>query len=194
VSRRFLIRHNVFARIDRTAFMITAGAEDVEIDHNTFVPTHYSAFVMAGLGGRDAAGQVVGKPCPRFKLTNNILGFGLYGVTIDGGQNTFEEAFPDLTWQQNLFVGYGEGRAQWASEGNRYPAGSLFEPQQTGDGGYGDADWHAVGFVDYDGGDYRLRPTSPYCGKATDGSDLGADPARTPALSPATHCPTSMLP
>jgi hypothetical protein len=76
----------------------------------------------------------------------------------------------------NLFVGYGEGRAQWASEGDRYPPGSLFEPRQTGSGGHGDADWAAVGFVDFDGGDYRLSPASPYRGRATDGSDLGADP------------------
>ena len=53
-SRRFLIRNNLCEQIERTAFMITAGADDVDIDHNTFVPTHYSAFVMTGLSGHDA--------------------------------------------------------------------------------------------------------------------------------------------
>ncbi len=54
-------------------------------------------------------------------------------------------------------------------------AGSLFEPKQTSDGGYGDADWPAVGFVDYAGGNYRLTRTSKYKGLGTDGKDLGAD-------------------
>jgi hypothetical protein len=174
-SRRFLIRNNLFERIERSAFMVTAGAEDVEIDHNTFVPTNYLAFVMTGLRGHDAAGQVIGKPCRGFKLTNNILGFGLYGVAVDGGKNSLAEAFPDMTWERNLFVGYGEGRAQWAMKNNAYPAGSLFEPQQTGTGGAGDADWPAVGFVDFAQGDYRLAASSKYKVRGTDGKDLGAD-------------------
>ncbi len=118
---------------------------------------------------------MVGKPCKRFKLTNNIMGFGLYGPVIDGGQNTFAEAFPELTWDKNLFVGYGEGRAQAAAKKKAYPAGSLFEPRQTGSGGRGDADWPAVGFVDGAGGDFRLAPGSKYKGLATDAKDLGAD-------------------
>ena len=130
---------------------------------------------MTGLKGHDASGTVVGKPCRRFKLTNNIMGYGLYGPGIDGGQNTFAEAFPELTWDKNLFVGYGEGRAQSAMKRNTYPAGSLFEPKQPGDGGYGDANWPAVGFADYAGGDYRLTRTSKYKGLGTDGKDLGAD-------------------
>jgi len=44
---------------------------------------------MSGLKGHDAAGKVEGIPCQRFKLTNNIFGFGRYGVGIDGGRNTF---------------------------------------------------------------------------------------------------------
>jgi hypothetical protein len=174
-SQRFLIRNNLFERIERMAFYITSAADDVEIDHNTFVPTNYMSFCMTGLKGHDASGTVVGKPCRRFKLTNNIMGFGLYGPGIDGGQNTFAEAFPELTWDKNLFVGYGEGRAQSAMKRNTYPAASLFEPKQTGDGGYGDANWPAVGFADYAGGDYRLTRTSKYKGLGTDGKDLGAD-------------------
>lgn len=174
-SRRFLIRNNLFDRIERTAFYITSAADEVEIDHNTFAPTNYSAFFMTGLTGHDASGKAVGKPCRRFKLTNNIMGFGLYGPGIDGGQNTFAEAFPELTWDKNLFVGYGEGRAQSAMKRNTYPAGSLFEPIQTSDGGYGDADWPAVGFDDYTGGKYRLTRTSKYKGFGTDSKDLGVD-------------------
>ena len=174
-SRRFLIRNNLFERIERMAFYITSAADDVEIDHNTFVPGNYMAFCMTGLAGHDASGKVKGKPCNRFKLTNNIMGFGLYGPGIDGGQNTFAEAFPNLTWDKNLFVGYGEGRARSAMQRNTCPPGSLFEPKQTGSGAYGDADWPAVGFADSASGDYRLTPTSKYHGVGTDGKDLGVD-------------------
>jgi len=178
-SQRFLIRNNLFERIERSALMITSGADDVEIDHNTFLPTNYSAFVMTGLRGHDASGKVIGKPCNRLKLTNNIMGFGLYGVGVDGGQNTLAEAFPDMTWDKNLLVGYGEGRAQSVMNNKAYPAGSLFEPRQT-DGDRvssrdGDADWPAVGFTDYAAGDYRLTAASKYKGRGTDGRDLGAD-------------------
>jgi hypothetical protein len=103
-SQRFLIHNNLFERIERMAFYITSAADDVEIDHNTFVPANYMAFCMTGLAGHDTSGKVKGKPCKRFKLTNNIMGFGLYGPGIDGGQNTFAEAFPELTWDKNLPV------------------------------------------------------------------------------------------
>ena len=157
------------------AFYITSAADDDEIDQNTFVPTNYMAFCMTGLAGHDKSGKVKGKPCNRFKLTNNVMGFGLYGPGIDGGKNTFAEAFPGLIWDKNLFVGYGEGRARSAKERNTYPRGSLFEPAQTGSGAYGDADWPAVGFADYAGGDYRLTPTSRYKEAGTDGKDMGVD-------------------
>ncbi len=174
-TQRILIRNNLLERIERTGFMIFAGADDIEMDHNTFVPLDYSTFFMAGLQGHDAAGKVLGNPCRRFKLTNNIMGFGLYGQGVDGGQNTFAEAFPELTWEKNLFVGYGEGRAQWAANSDKLPRGSLFEGKQTGDGKAGDADWPAVGFTDYAQGDYRLAPTSTYRALGSDGKDLGVD-------------------
>ena len=175
-TRRFLIRNNLFEGVERTGFMITSGSDDIEIDHNTFVSLDYLSLCMTGLRGRDAeSGEVVGLPCNRFKLTNNIMGFGLYGSAIDGGQNTFTEAFPGLTWERNLFVGYGEGRAAMALNNASFPRGSLFEAAKTGDGGAGDADWSAVGFTDYAGGNYRLTEDSKYRGQATDGADLGVD-------------------
>jgi hypothetical protein len=174
-SQRFLIRNNLWERIERMGFYITSGADDMEIDYNTFVPANYMSFCMTGLKGHDTSGQVVGKPCRRFKLTNNILGFGLYGPGVDGGQNSFADAFTELTWDKNLLVGYGEGRAQWGRDRGTYPVGTLFEPKQTGNGAYGDADWPAVGFVNFASGDYRLTSASRYKGLGTDGKDLGAD-------------------
>ena len=173
-SQRFLIRNNLFERVAGTGFAISSAADDVEIDHNTFVPTDYLPCMMSGLKGHDAAGNVIGKPCRRFKLTNNIMGFGLYGPGVDGGQNSFAEAYPEMTWEKNLFVGYGEGRARGAANSKTMPK-SLYEPKQTADGKSGDADWPAVGFVDYAGGDYHLTATSKYKALGTDGKDLGVD-------------------
>ncbi len=156
--------------------MITSGADDVEIDHNTFVPTNYLAFVMTGLNGHDASGKVIGKPCKRFKLTNNIMGFGLYGAGVDGGQNTFAEAFPDMTWDKNLFVGYGEGRARVGDEeqglSRRLPVRAQADGQRRGTG---DADWPAVGFADSARRRLPADPGEQVPGAGTDGKDLGAD-------------------
>lgn len=138
---------------------------------------------MTGMKGRDAAGKPIGLPCKRFKFTNNILGVGLYGPALDGGQNTMAEFFPELVWDKNLLVGYGEGRASAGLKKNAYPEGTLLEARQTGEGKYGDADWPAVGFVDAAHGDYRLGPTSKYKGMATDGKDLGADMGALPRFA-----------
>lgn len=174
-TQRFLIRNNLFEQVERTGFMITWGSDDVEIDHNTFVPTNYLPFVMSGLKGHDAQGKVVGIPCSRFKLTNNIFGFGRYGPAVDGGQNTFAEAFPGAVFEKNLLVGYGEGRAEHAIKNKSLPAGFLFESKHVSAGPEDDADWAAVGFADFAGGDYRLTGGSKYRAMGADGKALGAD-------------------
>jgi hypothetical protein len=174
-TQRFLIRNNLFEQVERSGFMITWGSDDVEIDHNTFVPTNYLSFVMSGLKGHDSSGKVVGIPCRRFKLTNNIMGFGRYGPAVDGGQNSFAEAFPDAIFAKNLLVGHGEGRAGHSMRNKNFPAGFLFEPRHVGTSPTDDADWAAVGFVNFTGGDYRLTKASKYRGSGTDGKDLGAD-------------------
>ena len=174
-TQRFLIRNNLFEQVEGTGFMITWGSDDIEIDHNTFVPTNYLSFIMSGLQGHDAAGKVVGTPCRRFKLTNNIMGFGQYGPAVDGGQNSFAEAFPGGIFAKNLLVGHGEGRAEPAMKNKNFPAGFLFEPKHVGSSPKDDADWAAVGFVNFAKGDYRLTEASKYRAMGTDGKDLGAD-------------------
>ena len=174
-TQRFLIRNNVFEQVERSGFLITWGSDDVEIDHNTFVPTNYLSFVMSGLKGHDDSGKVVGIPCHRFKLTNNIMGFGRYGPGVDGGQNTLAEAFPGAICEKNLLVGYGEGRAEHAAKSKNFPTGFLFESKHVGSSPQDDADWPAVGFVNFASGDYRLTEASKYRAMGTDGKALGAD-------------------
>ena len=174
-TQRFLIRNNLFERVERTGFMITWGSDDIEVDHNTFVPTNYLSFVMSGLKGHDTAGKVEGIPCQRFKLTNNIFGFGRYGVGVDGGQNTFAEAFPGGIVAKNLLVGHGEGRAEHLLKNKTLADGFLVEPKHVGTTPEDDADWSAVGFANFASCDYRLTAASKYSTAGTDGKPLGAD-------------------
>jgi hypothetical protein len=155
--------------------MITWGSDDIEIDHNTFVPTNYLSLIMSGLKGHDAAGKVEGVPSRRFKLTNNIFGFGRYGPCVDGGKNTFAEAFPGGVFEKNLLVGHGEGRAEHVMKNKPFAAGFLFEPKHVGTSPQDDADWPAMGFANFAGGDYRLTAASKYLAIGTDGKALGAD-------------------
>jgi hypothetical protein len=116
-------------------------------------------------------------PCSHFKLTSNIFGFGRSGPAVGGAQITFAEAFPGAIWGSNLLVGGGEAQTQQLKKTSGFPAGFLFEPQQTGDAARTDACWTAVGFVNYSGGDYRLAESSKYRTAGTDGKPLGADVA-----------------
>ena len=47
------------------------------------------------------------------------MGFGQYGPGVDGGQNTFDEAFPGAIIEKNLVVGHGEGRAEHAAKAKK---------------------------------------------------------------------------
>jgi hypothetical protein len=181
-AQRILIRNNLCEPIERVGFQINYGADDVQIDHNTFAPTSYQTFSMRGLKGHDASGKLVGvpnnpsaRPCSRFKLTNNIAGFGQRGPAIEGSQITFAEAFPGAIWGGNLLVGGGQSQTQQLKKASGLPAGFLFEPQPTGDADRADACWSAVGFVNYSGGDYRLAESSKYKTAGTDGKPLGVD-------------------
>ena len=174
-TQRFLIRNNLFEQVERIGFMITWGSDDVEIDHNTFVPTNYSAVCHVGPEGARRRGQGGGHPLPPLQAHQQHLGFGQYGPGVDGGQNTFAEAFPGGVFEKNLLVGHGEGRAEHAAKNKNFPAGFLFEPKHVGTSPQDDADWAAVGFADFAGGDYRLTEASKYRAGGTDGKPLGAD-------------------
>jgi hypothetical protein len=75
---------------------------------------------------------------------------------------TFNACFSPYTVASNAIIG-----ASTAFPPSKWPGGNLFP-----------ASADVVQFVNYNGGnggDYHLRPSSPYKGAATDGKDLGAD-------------------
>ena len=101
---------------------------------------------------------------------NNIFGAGTYPVWSTGGGPTacsakdqplltFNACWTSYSFTNNVIPVF-KGLGSWPA-GNSTPTS-----------------WAAVGFVNYNngsGGDYRLSPTSAYKGKASDGTDPGAD-------------------
>jgi IPT/TIG domain len=151
-SRRFRIANNLFEDIGGAQWggngrflQLLDGTADVTIDHNTIL--HTAQVVIAD-----------GRPHTGFVYRNNLSRHNDYGVVGTGtstGLNTLNVYFPGYVFAKNLLAG---GPAQAYPSGNFFPA-SLNE----------------VGFVDLNGGNYRLSASSPYKGAGTDGKDIGAD-------------------
>jgi len=94
----------------------------------------------------------------QFEFVDNISGHGNFGIKSDDagdGSATLNLHMPGWSFAGNVVFG-----APAAS----YPAGNYYP-----------ANLAAVGFVNAAGGDYHLAASSPYKGKATDGTDPGAD-------------------
>jgi hypothetical protein len=93
-------------------------------------------------------------------FTNNIAPHNTYGIKGSGtatGNATINRFLPGAKVTNNVMV----GGAKYA---NSYPPGNFF-PATMDD----------VGFVDFDGGNYALAPSSPYKGKALGGGDPGME-------------------
>jgi len=150
-TRRIAILNNFFADIGGRwgagrLFQLLEGVSDVRIAHNTALQTDFALF------GGDRT------PNEPFVFENNLVLHNRYGVIGSGtasGRPTFERYFPRAIVKRNVFVG---GPAA------SYPADNFFP-----------ASLDAVGFVDRQRGDYRLKASSPYKRAATDGRDPGAD-------------------
>jgi len=152
-TQRILIAHNLIEDIDSAQwggsgrlFQLLSGTADVIIDHNT---AFHTGDVIDGDGAANTG----------FVYENNLTPNNQYGV---GGTGTFGDPlltlatyFPGALFVRNVLVG-----------GNpiKYPIDNFFPPTLAD-----------VGFVDLEGGDYRLAAGSPFKNAGTDGEDLGAD-------------------
>jgi Right handed beta helix region len=124
-------------------FLQISETHDVRVEHNTALQG--GAMIIA-----------YGAPSNGFVFRDNILPHNLYGVHGDDegtGLPSLRRYFPGFVWERNVVPG---------ARADQYPADSSY-PGSLDD----------VGFVDRADGDYRLGPTSPYLGQATDGSDIG---------------------
>jgi hypothetical protein len=128
-------------------FQVYSNSQYVTIDRNT-------GFQSGMLLAAD------GTPSPGLVFTNNIAPHNTYGIKGSGtatGNATINRFLPGAKVTNNVMV----GGAKYA---NSYPPGNFF-PATMDD----------VGFVDFDGGNYALAPSSPYKGKALGGGDPGME-------------------
>ena len=99
-----------------------------------------------------------GDPMPGYVFRNNLMAhnqYGIFGDSVGSGSPTLSKYFPGYVFAKNVIAG---------ANPNNYPAGNFY-PAQLDD----------ARFIDRAGGGYRLSPTSPYKGAATDGKDIGCD-------------------
>ncbi len=124
--------------------LLTSGGNNIRLDHNT-VFTDGTSVVYAD-----------GNAVSGFRFTNNIIpdnAWAVMGAGASEGRGTLSAFFPDAVFVGNVIIG---------AQPTLYPAGNYFPPTVSG-----------VGFVD-PARDFRLAPSSPYIGAATDGTAIGA--------------------
>ena len=154
-ARRIVVTDNVLSNIntgqfdgDGRGFATYGSASDVVITHNTMMSPTNSAFIFGPAGTQQL----------QFSARDNLVGGGQYGMLGDnfGGAAAFANYAPGGVFLGNVMILANGGAA--FPPGNSYPTTAA-----------------AVGFVNFAVDDYRLLPTSPFKGKATDGRDPGAD-------------------
>ena len=153
LTRRISLVNNVFDDIGGSQWgggahflMITGGASNVTVDHNTVF--HTSNIVL-----------IDGAQSPGFVFTNNLMKhntYGIFGSDSGIGNATLSAYFPSAVVRRNVLAG---GRASLYPTDNFFPSVTTFYAQ----------------FVDYSGGNYALVSGSPYIARATDGKNIGAD-------------------
>lgn len=137
---------------------------------NTITINHVTGFPdpdahLAMLGNDKANPQMYG-----FVFTNNLVATGRYPIWSAGGglsscaakgtpAQKISKCFRTYTFSNNGLIGTPD----------------AFPPLSWPTKNYFPANLNAVDFVDYNGGNYQLLPTSPYHKDGTDGRDLGAD-------------------
>lgn len=160
--RRLKISNNLLYDINGSAWggsgaFLQLGAEpaDIVVEHNTVIAT---GTVVSAYGGTKHAPT----PIRGFTFRNNLARHNRYGVLGAGraiGNDTLNVFFPDSDFSNNVLAG---GKASQYPPDNLFPSVDEFMQQ----------------FVAPDSDDFRLVETSSFRGRASDGTDLGADVGR----------------
>lgn len=160
-TRSIAIRNNLFADIDNQNWggngyflLLTGAPRDVTVDHNTIIQEHASGII-----------QVEGPPVLGFVFTNNLVrhnAYGIIGRDRAPGADTISAYFPASLIAGNVIA---DGDPRRYPGGNRFPSSAEFRSQ----------------FVEYDRGDFRLVPSSPWNTAGIDGVKLGADLTALPS-------------
>jgi hypothetical protein len=154
-TKRIALVNNAWG-VTTTFFGLTEGRggvpEDLVVDHNTAIPSGYSAYYM----------DVARPPAMiRFRLTNNLIGFGSFGVSVF---KVDPKWLPGATIARNALVNvadFGDGQGPVR---NRPP--DIDQAMYTS---FPNA---AAAGLNPDG---TLTAKSPNRRAGTDGKDIGAD-------------------
>lgn len=142
--QRVLLKNNLWQDTKGIFTLMVGPINGLTIDHNTVLGTTFASIFAANAQS------------PGFKLTNNILAFGVIGGDSTApGDPAIAMYFPDSEVLRNVLIGVGE---------NAVPAMNFLA-----------VDLSAVGFIDPATGDFRLSDLSPFHNAATDGTDIGVD-------------------
>jgi hypothetical protein len=158
ITTNVRIRQNLFYDINQTAWggngwflQMGDSAQWILVDHNTI--DHTGTAIVYAYGGTASSPAVM----PGFQFTNNIARHGTYGLNgafFSWGLGIINAFFPGATVAGNLMVG---------GTPSRYPAGNFFVSDFSGQ------------FVASTPLSYQLLSTSTAIGRATDGTNIGAD-------------------
>ena len=133
---------------DGRGMMISEDPTDFTIAHNTIMNPDNSAVTFGG----GAA------PPVRLSIRDNVMGGGAYGVKGSGLSSGTGSITPFMSLSRFVDNVILLSSAVGFPTGNYYPSALA-----------------AIGFVNMAAGDFHLLSSSPYRGKATDGTDPGAD-------------------
>jgi hypothetical protein len=142
--QRVVLKNNLWENTKGIFALMVGPINGVTIDHNTVLGTTFASIFAANAQS------------PGFKLTNNILAFGVIGGDSTApGDPAIAMYFPDSEVLRNALIGVGE---------KAVPAMNFLA-----------VDLADVGFIDPVTGDFRLSPLSRFHNAATDGTDIGVD-------------------
>jgi len=154
-TKRIAIVNNLWLGLTRTFFGVTSARDvaldDLLIDHNTAIPGGYLAYFI------EAA-------IVRFRLTNNLIGFGAYGVTFPKPDANLVKRLPGAFIAKNSLVNLADTADGQGSARNR--------PNQIDQAMYTSFRDALAAGLNADG---TLTAKSPNLRAGTDGKDIGVN-------------------
>jgi PKD repeat protein len=148
-------------------FLQPNNLEDLRVDHVSVIDRDRTAGTSINF---------VSNNNYRFSVTNSIFGLGGYGIIGSGVSIGIRALNPGTSGISNGCV--RDKYAEWGLAGNVMPYYgndvSCYPTQSRFRNSY-PSDYASVGFTDLYGGNYALTPSSPYKGRAADGTDPGVN-------------------
>jgi hypothetical protein len=140
------ISNNLFFNI-RGTFLQLNGFNNVSLIHNTHIQ---SGNIMT----------LYGTPSEGFVYRDNLTirgakGYGVFGDATGEGVMALRKFAPDFVFKNNVLA---------QADGSQYPKENEFP-----------GSLERIGFVNFEKGDYRLAPSSPYKKASSDGKQVGCD-------------------